>query len=166
MTSAKLKPSGVGGIDGAEKRRRGAKAAPKAMPAVEAMNSRRFIAVPLPSWAASWKPIKASWKIDQAVADGVDDQLGSFVNADNVHDIGAVNGDRVGTETQVDGNFLVGFSRDDMLQNFQLAGCENRQPRSPFSDAGFETCGSRMDLPSATVFTALTRSRSMAFFRT
>src|SRR5450432_3836872 len=80
--------------------------------------------------------MEASWKIDQAVADGVDDQFGGFVNAESVHDIGAVDGDSVGAETQVDGDFLIGFSRDDMLQNFQLAGSE-AGAAFPFQRRGF-----------------------------
>src|SRR5580692_5156179 len=95
VTSAKVNPRGAAG---APKRLRGAKAAFRAKPPAPATNWRRFMAA------------HASWEIDQPIANGVHHQLGGFVNAQRVHDIGAMHGHGVGAETQIDGNFLIRFS--------------------------------------------------------
>ncbi len=56
--------------------------------------------------------------VHQAVADGVDDQLGGFVNAERVHDIGAMDADGVDAERKLVGDFFVGFAVDDELEDF------------------------------------------------
>ena len=62
-----------------------------------------------------------SRKIYQAVADRVNHQFGGLVDAQRVHDVGAMYSNSVGAEIKHRGNFLVGFSFDDHLQNFKFA---------------------------------------------
>src|SRR5579883_3512144 len=63
----------------------------------------------------------ASRKVHQPVANGVDDEFGRFVDSEGVHDIGAVNGNGVDAEIELGGDFLVGFARDDVLEDFEFA---------------------------------------------
>src|ERR1700680_2866782 len=63
----------------------------------------------------------ASWQIPQAIANGVNDELSGLVDSQRVHDVGTMHPDGVCAETELRGNFLVGFAGDNVLQNLQLA---------------------------------------------
>src|SRR5947208_1283984 len=63
-----------------------------------------------------------SRQIHQTVANRVNNQFCCFVNAERIHDVGAMYGDGIHAEIQVGSNFLVGLPGYDMLENFQLAG--------------------------------------------
>src|SRR5271165_2639159 len=67
-----------------------------------------------------------SRKINQSIADRVDDQLGGLVGPQNVHHIGTMDGDRVGTEVEHSRNLLVGLTIHDHLQDFKFARGEAR----------------------------------------
>ena len=62
-----------------------------------------------------------SRNVHQPGANGIDHKLSCFVNSQSVHDVGAVNGHRVGTQVKSGGNFLVGFAINNHLQNFEFA---------------------------------------------
>src|SRR5882724_2266029 len=62
-----------------------------------------------------------SRKIYQAVANGVDNQFGSLVDAQGVHDIGPMNRHGVRAQIEEGGDLLVGLSIHDHLQNFEFA---------------------------------------------
>jgi len=62
-----------------------------------------------------------SRQIHQPISNGVDDEFGGFVNAQTIHDVGAMHGNGVRAEIEFRGDFLVGFSSDDMLQDFEFA---------------------------------------------
>ena len=98
----------------------------------------------------------------QPVANRVDHQLGGIVDAERLHDIGAMDGDGVRAEAQQDRDVLVRFAVDDELQHFQFARWSARARRSP--SAGSARRGSRTLSPAATCLTASTSSRSIAFF--
>src|ERR1700682_417073 len=66
-----------------------------------------------------------SRKIYQPVADRIDDQFSGLVDSESVHHVGAMNRDRVGAKLKLCGNFFIGFSVYDQLQDFQLAGRES-----------------------------------------
>jgi len=51
--------------------------------------------------------IFASRNVYQTIADGVHHEFGGFVNAQRVHDIGAMYGDSVGTEVKLRRNLFV-----------------------------------------------------------
>src|SRR5208337_5146179 len=55
------------------------------------------------------------------VADGVDDQFRGFMDAEGVHDVGAMHGDGVDAQVEFGGDFLVGFAGDDVLEYFEFA---------------------------------------------
>ena len=67
-----------------------------------------------------------SRKIYQPIADCVDDKLSRLVNAQRVHNIGAMHGDSVGAQIQLIRNFLVRFTVHDVLKDFEFAGSEAR----------------------------------------
>jgi len=62
-----------------------------------------------------------SRNIHQAVANGVDDQFGRFVNAERVHNIGAMDRHGVGAEGEAVGDGFIGIAFDDQLQDFEFA---------------------------------------------
>ncbi len=70
------------------------------------------------------------------------------MDAQRIHDIGAVHGNGICAETEIDSNFFIRFSRNDVLKNFQLA---RRQSRTSLA---FQRCrswkpgGSITGLPS------------------
>src|SRR5256885_6797397 len=65
-----------------------------------------------------------SRNIYQPIADGIYHQLRRFVNAERVHDIRAMNRDRIRAETELIRDFLVRFAFYDQLKNFQFASRE------------------------------------------
>ena len=67
-----------------------------------------------------------SRQVHQAVADGVDDELGGLVDPERVHDVGAVHGDRVDAQLERGGDLAVGLAVADELQHLQLARCQDR----------------------------------------
>ena len=99
---------------------------------------------------------------DQPVLDGVDHELGGLVQAQGVHDVGAMDRDGVHAQVQLCGNRAVREAVADQLQDFELA---RREPVRAFLRAGCATAGSTTVSPAATRFTAAARSRSSAFFR-
>src|ERR1019366_3543623 len=73
-----------------------------------------------------------SRKINQPVADRVDDQLGGLVGSQSVHHVGTMDGDGVGAEVERGRNLFIGLAIHDHLQNFEF-------PRSePGAAAAFE----------------------------
>ena len=42
------------------------------------------------------------------------------MDAERVHDVGAMDGDGVDTEIEFGGDFLVGFAGDDVLEDFEF----------------------------------------------
>src|SRR6185312_5356975 len=61
-----------------------------------------------------------SRNIHQPVADGVHDQLGGLVNAESVHDIGAMHSDGVGAEVELLRDLFVRLAVADELQDFHF----------------------------------------------
>src|SRR6266516_4717816 len=61
-----------------------------------------------------------SRNVHQPGANRVDDELGSFVDAESVHDVSAVNGYGIGAEFEDRGNFLVRLAVNDHLKDFKL----------------------------------------------
>ena len=57
--------------------------------------------------ATAQKVRAGSRQIHQSVADGVDHEFGGLVDAQRVHDVGAMDGDGVGAEFERRGDFLV-----------------------------------------------------------
>ena len=65
--------------------------------------------------------MKVKELVDDAFADGVEDELGGSVEAEFFKDVGAVSFDRVGRDIEVGSDFLVGFAFREKLQNFALS---------------------------------------------
>src|SRR5690348_14435799 len=61
-----------------------------------------------------------SRNIHQPVADGVHDQFGGPVNAESVHDVGAMHGNGVGAEVELLCDLFVRFAVADQLQDFHF----------------------------------------------
>ena len=61
-----------------------------------------------------------SRKVNQSVANRVDDQFGSLVNPKSIHHIGTVDSDGIGAEVESGSNFLVRFALHDHLQDFEF----------------------------------------------
>ena len=94
---------------------RSAAVADAAMPAPQARrNSRR-----------SLRRADIHGQRHQAVGDRVDDQLGGLVDAERVHDVGAVDRHRVDAEIELLGDLAVRKAGADVLQHLELA---RRQP--------------------------------------
>ena len=106
-----------------------------------------------------------SQRIDQPVLQRVDDELRGLVDAERVHDVGAMHGDGVGAQLELDGDLLVRKAVANQLQDLELA---RRETTVAFtgSGSGRTTAGSRTCSPAATRLTAAARSRSSAFFNT
>src|SRR5438046_6813949 len=68
----------------------------------------------------------ASRQIHQTISNGVNDELGGLVNAKAVHNVGAMDRDRVDAEIELGGDLLVRFAGDDVLQNLEFTRCECR----------------------------------------
>src|ERR1019366_10092867 len=62
-----------------------------------------------------------SRKINQPVADRVDDQLGGLVGSQSVHHVGAMYSYGIGAEVERGRNLFIGLAIDDHLQNFEFA---------------------------------------------
>src|ERR1700730_4972001 len=62
-----------------------------------------------------------SWQGDQAMLNGVDDELGGLVNVERVHDVGAMDRDSVGAEVECLRDLAIGAAVADELQNLELA---------------------------------------------
>src|SRR5208283_5544668 len=62
-----------------------------------------------------------SRQIYQPVANRIDDQLGSLMNAQSVHHVGAMDGDRVGAKVENGGDLFVRLPFHDHLQHFEFA---------------------------------------------
>src|SRR5581483_1724372 len=69
-------------------------------------------------WPAAYG---ASRDAHQPVSYGVNHQLSRVVDAERLHDIGAMHGNGVRAQTQQHRDVFVRFSVHDQLQNFQLA---------------------------------------------
>src|SRR5689334_20994307 len=76
---------------------------------------------PMPSHRAPQEMTAASRNIHQTIANGVNNKLGGFMNAESIHDIGAMHGNCVHAQVYSCSNSLVGFSIHNELQNFQFA---------------------------------------------
>src|SRR5258708_7083744 len=63
----------------------------------------------------------ASWEGDESVADGVDDELGRLVDAERIHDVRAMDRDRVDAELELFGDFAIRQTGTNQLQDFELA---------------------------------------------
>src|SRR5881392_735678 len=63
----------------------------------------------------------ASRERDQPVRDGVDDELRRLVQAERIHDVRAVDGDRVDAEIELPGDFAIRQAGANELQHFELA---------------------------------------------
>src|SRR5271166_1740521 len=62
-----------------------------------------------------------SRQIYQTIANRIDDQLGSLMNAQSVHHVGAMDGDRVGAKVESGGDLFVRLPFHDHLQHFEFA---------------------------------------------
>src|SRR5580658_1053982 len=86
---------------------------------------------PEPATAASLTPSPAppfpteticdSRNVYQPGTNGVNHKLGSLVNSERIHNVGAMNGNRVGTEIEHRSNFPVGLAIHNHLQDFKFA---------------------------------------------
>ena len=65
--------------------------------------------------------VEGSQRVDEAVLQRVHDELGGLVDAQRVHDVGAMNGNGVHAEIQLGGDFAVGEPVANQLEHFGLA---------------------------------------------
>src|SRR5580700_4812530 len=72
--------------------------------------------------------ICGSPNVHQPGANGVNDQFGGLVNAERVHDVGAMNGYGVGAEVEIGSDFFVRFALDDHRQDLDLSRSERVAP--------------------------------------
>src|ERR1700686_2179658 len=77
--------------------------------------------LPLPTERTGDSRKIASRKINQPVADRVDNQLGGLVDSQSVHHVGTVDGDGVRAKVEGGRNLLVGLAIHDHLQHFEFA---------------------------------------------
>ena len=106
----------------------------------------------------------ASRDAHQPLADRVDHQFGGVVDAQRLHDIGAVHGHRIDAEARAPPRSLCSICRARStaalrVRAWSTAGDGCSPGRSSDPSRGSSTC-----LPAATCFTASTSSRSIAFF--
>src|SRR5208282_3994479 len=66
-----------------------------------------------------------SRNVHQPGTNRIYDEFRGLVDAQSVHDVGTVNGDRVGAEIEHGGNVFVRFSVNDHLQDFYFAGSQS-----------------------------------------
>ena len=66
--------------------------------------------------------LDGSRQIHQTITNGVNDELRGFVNAECIHNVGAVDRYGIHAEIQARSDFLVRLACNDVLENLQLAG--------------------------------------------
>ena len=106
-----------------------------------------------------------SRNVHQPGADGINDKLGRFMNAEGGHDVGAINGHRVGAEVESRGDFFIRFAISIIFRT-SSSRWVRAALRSPRSLLFCSTLGSKTVSPAAILRIAEPSSRSNAFLRT